>query len=302
MSSNRLVSIILPTYNRCEMLAQTIQSCLSQTYKNIELLIVNDGSTDNTTAVVNIFLKKDTRVRYIEKRNGGLPDALNRGFNEARGDLLTWTSDDNRFLPEAIEAMVDFLSKNGEAEFVYSDYYDFFENEQRVHKKLPTPDVLTSWNCVGASFMYSRKVYETIGEYDKDLRLAEDYDYWLRVNSQFKIAHLAKPLYLYRRHSESLYSKFFYSVKILDVFTRLKNGALTRRLALNEFTFLVMARLKGEENRKKYHFKKFSKTLFNFKVKRIVKAAHKGKLSYTDAKDKVYKYVALKEYSLKELR
>jgi len=198
--------------------------------------------------------------------------------------------------------MINFLENSSDADMVYSDYFDFSEGEERTLKALPEIETVERWNCVGACFMYRKAVYDEIGEYDPDLRLAEDYDYWLRVYKKFKIGHLKKPLYLYQRHSGSLYSKYFYSVRIMDVFTRLKNGFLTPALALNEFTFIVISRLKGKENMKKYHFGLWDKRVFNLKVKRVIAAVLKGRISFTDAKDRLFSYIAEKEFSTKRVK
>jgi glycosyltransferase involved in cell wall biosynthesis len=111
MTGQPLVSIILPTYNGSRFLERAIQSCLGQTYFSIELIIVDDASTDSTPEILARAVKQDTRVRVIwHDRNRKLPAALNTGFSEAKGEFLTWTSDDNEYLPNAIEQMVDFLN------------------------------------------------------------------------------------------------------------------------------------------------------------------------------------------------
>src|SRR5512137_2512935 len=112
MSSNApdkpLVSIVLPTYKRAHVLPHAISSVLNQTYTNLELVIVDDNSPDDTLEVVKLF--NDSRIHYVKNEpNLKLPRALNRGFSLARGEYLTWTSDDNLYAPTAIERMVDAL-------------------------------------------------------------------------------------------------------------------------------------------------------------------------------------------------
>ena len=115
------VSIILPVYNGARYLAQAIDSCLNQTYRNIELIIVDDCSTDETPAIVRSYT--DPRIRYVRnKTNRRLPQSLNIGFALATGEYLTWTSDDNEFLPHAIETMLKILMEDKAVDFVYSDY------------------------------------------------------------------------------------------------------------------------------------------------------------------------------------
>ena len=119
IAETKLVSIILPTYNGEKYIKDSIESCLCQTYRNIELIIVNDCSTDGTLDLIKKYAAKDRRVRIIEnQKNLKLPASLNEGFKASSGDLLTWTSDDNMFRENAIERMVDMLSEKS-ADFIY---------------------------------------------------------------------------------------------------------------------------------------------------------------------------------------
>src|SRR3990170_3452478 len=102
------VSIVLPTYNGEKYIRQSIDSCLNQTHENIELIIVDDCSIDNTPEIIKSY--KDSRVKSLRHdQNKFLPHALNTGFSNATGEYLTWTSDDNYYAKEAIEKMVSFL-------------------------------------------------------------------------------------------------------------------------------------------------------------------------------------------------
>ena len=110
---NNLISIVLPVYNGERFLRESIDSVLAQTYTNWELLIVDDCSTDNTAAIVHEYVQKDSRVQYYKnEKNLRLPRNLNRGFSLARGDYLTWTSDDNVFWPTALEKMYNALRRD----------------------------------------------------------------------------------------------------------------------------------------------------------------------------------------------
>lgn len=225
-----LVSIVLPTYKRAHLLAQAIRSVLAQTYTNLELIIVDDNSPDDTAAVVQSF--DDARIRYVKNEpNLKLPRALNRGFSLSRGDFLTWTSDDNLYADNAIEKMVEALQVRG-CDFVYADYYLFAEQDAAGrpldihHDKLPDSLQLEKGNHIGACFMYTRKVYEAIGDYDPELFLVEDYDYFLRAARQFLFCHLSEPLYYFRRDEATLYCSRFPEVKASDVLVRFRNGTL----------------------------------------------------------------------------
>jgi len=226
-----LVSIVLPTYKRAQLLAQAMRSVLDQTYANLELIVVDDNSPDNTAVVVQSF--NDPRVRYVKNDpNLKLPRALNRGFAMARGEYLTWTSDDNLLEPTAIERMLGVLA-GGDCDFVYADYWLFSEQDangrptapQQVRQ--PGELQLDKGNHIGACFMYTRKLYEAVGDYDPELFLAEDYDYFLRAATKFRFCHIAEPMYYFRRDDATLYISRFPEVKASDVLVRFKNNAIS---------------------------------------------------------------------------
>lgn len=199
------VSIILPTYNGARYIRDSIHSCLEkQTYPNIELVIVDDCSTDETPQILSEY-QNDSRIKVVRHEvNAKLPTALNTGFAHASGEYLTWTSDDNLFVPMAIEKMVEYLEQHTEVGFVYSDYWLIDEHGHIVrHVEGGPPDHLKE-DCRVACFLYRRQVYEQVGDYDPSLFRIEDYDYWLRVMSQFKLGWHPEPLYYYRRHAKSL--------------------------------------------------------------------------------------------------
>lgn len=195
------VSIILPVYNGAQHLRQSIDSCLQQTHRNIELVIVDDCSTDATPNIISEYLRRDPRIISVRNiRNLHLPGALNVGFAHANGDLLTWTSHDNYYASTAIETLVRQLCSRQEVDLVYSAFRHVDEHG-RVDPDivyLPPPWRLPFINAVGACFLYRRAVYEKTGEYREDMEYEEDYEYWLRVRRHFNIMRLNFPLYYYR--------------------------------------------------------------------------------------------------------
>ncbi|MGA7180854.1 MAG: glycosyltransferase [Thiobacillaceae bacterium] len=247
-----LVSIVLPTYKRANVLPNSIRSILSQTYTNLELIIVDDNSPDNTPDVVKSFA--DERIRYVRNEaNLKLPRALNKGFSLARGDYLTWTSDDNLFANNAIERMVEAL-QTGDCDFVYADYFLFADIDaagnalEKRHEKLPDQLQLERSNHIGACFLYTRKAYEAVGEYDPDLFLVEDYDYFMRIAKQFKTCHIPEPLYYFRRHDDALFCSRYCEVKASDVLVRFKNDFLNEDEAVRAVVTLVLQNIDGLKN------------------------------------------------------
>lgn len=208
MTQTPLVSIVLPTYNGAKYIGHSVRSCLDQTYANWELIIVDDASTDDTAERLAELSQSDSRIRVIRHAvNQKLPAALNTGFAQVKGDYLTWTSDDNQFRPQALTEMIAFLEANPQVGLVYTDYSLINESGQETQqRRVADSDQLYATNSVGPSFLYRRKVMEEVGEYARDLFLAEDYDYWLRISAKFQLAALHQDLYRYRLHPQSLTS------------------------------------------------------------------------------------------------
>lgn len=206
-SESQLVSIVLPTYNGSQYISEAIESCLLQTYPDWELIIVDDGSTDDTIRRVLSYTEVDARIALIRhSKNRTLPAALNTGFGHAKGEYLTWTSDDNIFEPDALEILVRYLDENRQVDFVYCDMKRIDE-DGRVTDVWKAEDAasLVERNVIGGCFLFRREIYQVVGQFATDMFLIEDYDYWLRVNRRFNMTHLqgVSP-YRYRRHSNSL--------------------------------------------------------------------------------------------------
>lgn len=137
----------------------------------------------------------DPRIRVVRKVNGGLPRALNTGFESARGAFLTWTSDDNRYKPTALAELLAVLRENPSAPMVSADYLVIDEQGRRIGYDRRHV----------ACFLYRAEVARKVGEYRPELRLVEDTDYWLRIEAEGgPIVRLRKPLYEYRVHGGSL--------------------------------------------------------------------------------------------------
>ena len=208
MSVKPLVSIVLPVYNGARFLRDSIQSCLSQTYTSIQLIVVDDASKDNSVDIVKSF--HDERIRLVcHPVNKKLPAALNTGFAHSSGAYLTWTSDDNYYAPTAIAEMVGFLEENPEIDFVFANQYDVDEAGKVVGEVKPGPfEKLTEWCCASGGFLYRRSVYEKLGDYDGKFHLAQDYDYWLRAYMNFRLGHLDRFLYYSRVHPGQMTIRF----------------------------------------------------------------------------------------------
>ena len=202
-----LVSIVLPVYNGARYLPESLASVVAQTYRHWELVCVDDTSTDATPGILARWAAREPRIRVIRHAtNKRLPGALNTGFAAARGELLTWTSDDNHYRPRALERLVARFQEEPALDFIYSDYA-LMDADGRITGQVtpPAPEGLIFAKEGLPSFLYRRGVYEHVGDYATDLFLAEDYDYWLRtLGSGCHMRPLHESLYEYRRHAQSL--------------------------------------------------------------------------------------------------
>lgn len=192
------VSVVLPTYNRAHLIRKAVDNLLAQDYPNLEIVVVNDGSKDKTREILDGF--NDKRLKIINKENERLPKALNTGFEHTSGELLTWTSDDNCFQDGALRALVRELIIHPQAVMVFSDY----AIDEKTEVETGPPWLLREKNNIGACFMYRASAAKRAGQYDPDLELAEDYDYWLRLHKIGPLIHLPRCLYNYGDAPDSL--------------------------------------------------------------------------------------------------
>jgi len=207
MASGGLVSIVLPTHNGVTYLGESLDSCLVQSYRELEIIVVVDGSTDSTMDLLDQYT--DSRITVVEnKTNLGLPRSLNKGFSQSSGTYLTWTSDDNRYAPSAIAVLAAYLDGHDDADLVYSSYWEIDPEGRRIGLvEAPSPSVIMDYDPVGACFLYRRSVYAELGGYSPEHAMYEDYEYWLRASQRFGISAIAEPLYEYRLHPASLSSR-----------------------------------------------------------------------------------------------
>jgi glycosyltransferase involved in cell wall biosynthesis len=218
-----LVSIVLPVFNQADLLGDSIESVLGQSYPDYELIVVDDGSEDDVEAVLRRYLGHPN-IRVLRQSNQKLPAALSTGFDFARGEFWTWTSADNLMHPEQLTRLAAFLDAHPETAMVYADYVAIDDRGEpladpsfRPHnrRQATSPEIHLSRdareinvvrdNFIGPCFLYRSIVGRLIGDYDPGLGI-EDYDYWMRVNHVFRIEHLGtdETLYRYRVHDRSL--------------------------------------------------------------------------------------------------
>ncbi len=205
-----LVSVIIPAYNSERYIAETLESVFAQTYRNLEVIVVDDGSTDGTRELIQTGFPK---VRYFWKPNGGAPSGRNLGIRNARGDLIAFVDSDDLWLPKKLEAQVRLFTDDPTLVWSYTDCYDFVGQPDHIagrSSRLARPfegDILPALflgNFISSpTVVLRREVFDTAGLWDAGVAPVEDWDLWLRVAAQFSIKYLDEPLALHRRHSDS---------------------------------------------------------------------------------------------------
>ena len=278
---DKLVSVVLPTFNGQDGIEKAIQSVLRQTYKNIELIIVNDCSTDETAQIIEKQAKQDNRVIIISNKiNMKLPMSLNEGFKKANGEYLTWTSDDNEYKLTAIEEMVNALEEDSTIDLIYTDYDVINQNGEKLfEEKKEEPETLLFYNCIGACFLYRKTLMKAIGTYDPELFCAEDYEYWIRAFLYGKLKHLDLNLYSYGVNEKSLTStkqkmiaRQTYNARMKH-FDALLSRCKSYRDEVRFFDYFSLAHLEDNEKRKvKWKFYRKSKVYMAIEFKRNMKS------------------------------
>lgn len=200
-----LVSIVTPTYNQAEYLEETIQSVLSQTYKNIEYIVLDDGSTDNTQEVLSRF---NGRIRCKSHSNVGQAKTLNRGWAMSRGSILGYLSSDDLLNPNAIERLVETFIQQPEVPVVYCDY-DLIDAKGRIFRRVKTEDfdvnrLIIDLVCQpGPGALFRREVFEDLGGWNEALRQVPDFEFWLRASRFGHFCRIPEALARYRVHKDS---------------------------------------------------------------------------------------------------
>lgn len=203
------VSVVIPTYNHAHFVGEAIQSVLNQDYHDYEIIVIDDGSKDNTREVVAQF---GNRVRYIWQENKGLSGARNTGIGAARGSYIALLDADDCWLPGFLSTLVARLEADPELAAVHSGFF-FVDGQGDLLPQQGTatvPDdkmydrLLDGEFFVPAAVLTRRCCFERLGLFDETLRASEDWDMWLRVAREFRFAGLSQPLLNYRMHGKNM--------------------------------------------------------------------------------------------------
>jgi FkbM family methyltransferase len=204
------VSIIIPAYNSDKYIEQTVASVLKQTYQNFEVIIVNDGSTDNTQTILEEILKSDNRIKLINKENSGVSDSRNIGIDASTGDFIAFLDADDVWLEKNLELKIKAL--NDDFDFVYSDYYNTDENLNviglvNVKESTKIHEEILQWkeNIIPSSLIIKRKcIDESHIRFSSELSNIADQHFAVLLSLKYSGYHIKKPLLKYRIHPFSM--------------------------------------------------------------------------------------------------
>lgn len=207
-----LISVIVPAFNAAAFLPDALNSLLRQTHRNLEVIVVNDGSTDDTAALLAAWCARDPRVRAVHQQNRGLPAARNAGLSVARGDYIAFLDADDVVHPIKLEHQLAYLTAHPDADLVYSDYgtadaaLQPLTEEVIGIKRLPLREVYTYTNVFPVmSPLLRRTLVERVGGFDEQLRACEDWDYWVRCERVGTFGYLPGSYATYRMHGTQMH-------------------------------------------------------------------------------------------------
>lgn len=206
------VSVIIPTYNREKYLPEAIDSVLNQTFQDFELIIVDDGSTDNTKEILKPYLSK---IRYIYQKNKGPSAARNTGIRYSTGEWIAFLDADDIWLLYKLKLQVKYLEEHPDIALVYADLGVFnekgvIEKNHYLSRKISRPTGYIFQELVmrplisTITVMVRKSIFDTVGLFSEDLLIGEDYELWLRIAKNYKIGYLPKVVAMYRIHKLSI--------------------------------------------------------------------------------------------------
>jgi glycosyltransferase involved in cell wall biosynthesis len=206
------VSVIIPTYNASNFIVETVRSVTEQTFTDWELIISDDGSTDDTESVVKPFLNQ--QIQYIKNPNGGVSLARNRGAAVAKGRYLAFLDADDVLTPTSLEKKVRALQQHQDIALTFCDVEVIDENSLKTGERLLGSDDevlkhLLLWDKTvipgPSSILITREAFEAVGGFDPNFSTAADQDFFFRVAQQFNCQRVPEILTLYRKHGSNMH-------------------------------------------------------------------------------------------------
>jgi glycosyltransferase involved in cell wall biosynthesis len=218
-----LVSVIIPNYNNGLYLSAAIESALAQTYQNIEIIVIDDGSADNSIEVLESYKDK---IIWFGQPNSGVSKARNSGVSKSSGELIAFLDADDLWLPEKIEKQVKVFVENEDIGLVHCSYADFDNTGAALETH---SDGMEGWVhtdmlkfersvilAVGSTVVVKRKAFEESGGFDEQLRVGEDWEFCYQVAKRYKVGFVKDVLLKYRSHSNNSFANNPASIKNME--------------------------------------------------------------------------------------
>lgn len=233
------VSVIIPTYNRAYCILNALESIFNQTFSDYEVIVVDDGSTDNTKQVLE---KYSDKITYIYQQNKGQASARNNGIRNSKGEYIAFLDSDDEWLPERLKSGADILDSNKDVYLLFSDMYrtkkgsvlkDTYFGLYKpcrgfVFKELYFQDFIPT-----SSVIIRKECFLKQGYFDEFLPLCEDYDMWLRIAPFYKFEYIDKPLVIYRYNMHQSSSNIIEGLK--NQIIVLENAKMNNSKLIQEF-------------------------------------------------------------------
>ncbi len=288
LSEKPLVSIITPSYNQGQFIRETIESVLNQSYDNIEYIVMDGGSTDET---VSILKEYDDRITWVSEKDGGQADAVNKGIRVAKGEIIGWLNSDDTYYPDAVKRAVEVLKKFPDVEMMYGEgmYIDTESNETERYETKPfTREKLAEecFICQPTAF-FTKNIVQKAGMLNADLQLCMDYELWMRIGKITEVLYIPEYLATSRMYIDNktssrrdeVYSECCREIK--------RHYGYVPHGWINGYTYHVLS-LNPQKTFKMTYAKLFLKYNFNnfkyiaFCAKKYMRRRHMAKLALNE--------------------
>ena len=221
MNKTPTVTVVIPSYNSMRYIAETMETVLNQTYRDFEVLVVNDGSTDDTPNWVERLSEKEPKVRMVSQANQGLAGARCTGVTNAKGKYVAFIDDDDLWELTKLEKQVNSLESNPEAGVCYT-WTALADSEGKPTGRVIASEAegnvwtkMTEMNivCCGSTPMIRRSCFDEVGLFDREVSPSDDWDMWWRISAKYPFTLIKEPLILYRQHPNNSSKKCEHMLK-----------------------------------------------------------------------------------------
>lgn len=205
------ITIITPSFNQGKFIEQTINSVLGQEYPNLEYIVIDGGSTDNTVSILKKYGKK---IKWVSEKDKGQSDAINKGLKMATGDIVAWLNSDDYYLPGTLKRVAGYFASHPQAMWLSGDYQVIDEKGKDIHgfvvsykrflRRFSSFGMLSFANyIIQPSTFWRKEAMEEVGLINEGYRYCMDYDFWLRLMKKYPLHNIPDPLSAFRIHGES---------------------------------------------------------------------------------------------------